>query len=334
MKRVLFALALITIVTGAYEIFGQGGPGRGGAQAPPGLEAQHERLLPLFELAGVVYTDADERTGRFVVGVLDKDIEPAVHASANALGVPFQLVDVVETEPIVQVATLQEKARPVVGGVQIRFSQYLCSLSFNAIRNGVSGFVTASHCSNTQGSTDGTVYYQPMDQVSTDLIGHETADPAFFRNGECPRGRKCRYSDASFSAADAPGTFTLGGIASTNAPNNGSLVITGQFSIGGEGSAVVGDIVNKVGRTTGWSQGRVTNTCVDTGVSGTNIVQLCQTFVSAKVGGGDSGSPVFMTSGTNATLVGTLWGGNSSGTQFVYSPISNIESELGVLTTH
>jgi hypothetical protein len=67
-------------------------------------------------------------------------------------------------------------------------------------------------------------------------------------------------------------------------------------------------------------------------VSGSNIVQLCQTFVSAGVGGGDSGSPVF--SGTSSvTLVGILWGGNSSGTQFVYSPIGNIEQELGALTT-
>jgi hypothetical protein len=94
----------------------------------------------------------------------------------------------------------------------------------------------------------------------------------------------------------------------------------------------VGQTVNKVGRTTGWTQGLVTNTCVNTGVSGSNIVQLCQTFVSAGVGGGDSGSPVFR--GTSSvTLVGILWGGNSSGTQFVYSPIANIEQELGALTT-
>jgi hypothetical protein len=45
---------------------------------------------------------------------------------------------------------------------------------------------------------------------------------------------------------------------------------------------------------------------------------------------GDSGLPVF--SGTsNVTLLGILWGG--SGSQFVYSPIANIEQELGALTT-
>jgi hypothetical protein len=90
--------------------------------------------------------------------------------------------------------------------------------------------------------------------------------------------------------------------------------------------------VNKVGRTTGWTQGKVTNKCVNVSVSGTKIVQLCQTLVSAHLGAGDSGSPVFK--GTSSiTLTGILWGGNSSGTQFVFSPISNIEKELGALTT-
>jgi hypothetical protein len=46
--------------------------------------------------------------------------------------------------------------------------------------------------------------------------------------------------------------------------------------------------------------------------------------------GGDSGSPVFRGT-SNVTLLGILWGG--SGSQFVYSPIANIEQELGALTT-
>jgi hypothetical protein len=62
-------------------------------------------------------------------------------------------------------------------------------------------------------------------------------------------------------------------------------------------------------------------------------VQLCQTFVSAKVGGGDSGSDVFQViSGTNVRAVGILWGGNTAGTQFVYSPLKNVQAELGKLT--
>ena len=83
--------------------------------------------------------------------------------------------------------------------------------------------------------------------------------------------------------------------------------------------------------------GTVTRTCVNTSVSGSDIVLLCQDFVENTVqiiNSGDSGSPVFrINAGDSVTLLGNLWGGNSSGTLFVYSPIANIERELGALTT-
>jgi hypothetical protein len=33
-------------------------------------------------------------------------------------------------------------------------------------------------------------------------------------------------------------------------------------------------------------------------------------------------------------LAGILWGGNSNGTLFVYSPLANVIQDLGPLTTH
>jgi hypothetical protein len=332
-RSVVLSLAVVALAFGAGSPFSA--PALE-AQGPPDLKAQQRRLLPLFQLAGVVFTDADETRGRLVVGVLDRSLDGLVRASLAALGVQSQSVDIVETDAIVQVATLRDKVRPVIGGLQIRFSQFLCSLGFNAVRNGVLGYVTASHCSDRQGEVDGTTYYQPLNQVPDEFIGTEIADPAFFRNG-CPRGRKCRYSDANFSDGDGGVLFTLGVIARTSGPNSGSLDITGQFTITAKGAATVGQTANKVGRTTGWTQGRVSRNCVDTGVSGTNIVLLCQDFVESTVqlvAGGDSGSPVFrIGSGSNVTILGNLWGGNSSGTLFVYSPIANLEDELGTLTT-
>jgi hypothetical protein len=308
------------------------------AQSPQALEVLHQRLLPLFELAGVVFTDADETSGRLVVGVLDRGVDGLVRGQLARLGVSSESVDLVETEPIARVATLRNKVRPVVAGLQIRFSQYLCSLAFNAWRGSTAGYVTAAHCSTNQGAVDGTQYYQPLNQVADEFIGREVADPAFFRSGAgCPVGRRCRYSDSNFSAGASAVGFTLGAIARTTGPNNGSLQIAGEFSISGEGAAIVGQTANKVGRTTGWTQGRVTRRCVNTGVSGSNIVLLCQDFVENNrqiVAGGDSGSPVFrINSSGSVTLLGNLWGGNSSGTLFVYSPIANIERELGPLTT-
>jgi hypothetical protein len=334
----LFKRSIVPSLAVAALAFATGGPFGAPAleaQGPPDLEAQHQRLLPLFQLAGVVFTDADQTRDRLVVGVLDRGVEGLVRASLAVLGVASGSVDVVETEAIVPLARLRDKVRPVVGGLQIRFSGYLCSLGFNGFRAGVEGFVTASHCSDKQGEVEGTNYYQPLNQVPDEFIGTEIADPAFFRNnGKCPRGRKCRWSDANFSDGDDRVQFTLGAIAKTN---NGSLEIAGTFTITAEGSAKVGEQVNKVGRTTGWTQGTVTSTCVNTGVSGTNIVLLCQDFVENNVqivAGGDSGSPVFrIEADTIVTLLGNLWGGNSSGTLFVYSPIARIEQELGALTT-
>lgn len=311
---------------------------------PRALDALHERLLPVFELSGVVFTDADESTGRLVVGVMSSDVQDLVRERLPALGISSQLVDFVETEPIFQVTSLRDQVRPVVGGLQIRWSNYVCTLGFPAYRQGVLGFVTNSHCSTKQGSVDGTKYYQPVNQVAAELIGTEVADPAFFKGGkDCPRGKQCRYSDSVFSRAESGVSFDLSKIAKTDGVNTGSLTIANngaaRFTITEKGTAALNTLVNKVGRTTGWTQGTVKQKCANVAVSGTNIVNLCQDLVentSAKiVEGGDSGSQVFATvSGDNVRLVGLLWGGNTSGTLFVYSPIENVERELGTLTVN
>jgi hypothetical protein len=331
-RSVIPALAAAAL---AFSTVGPFGPPVVQAQGPPDFAQQHQRMRGLFEVAGVVFTDADETTGRLVVGVLDRGVDGLIRARLPQLGVASQLVDIVETEPIFAVTTLRDKQRPVMAGVQIRFSQFVCSLGYPAFRDGVLGFVTASHCSDKQGTVDETSYYQPLNQVADEFIGTEIADPPYLRNiSGCPRGRKCRYSDANFNLG-APGVaFSLGTIARTTGVNNGSLEIAGEFSISGEGTATVGSTANKVGRTTGWTQGIVTRTCTDTGVSASNIVLLCQDFVESAsvqlVGGGDSGSPTFrIERNGSATLLGNLWGGNSSGTLFVYSRVGNVKQELG-----
>jgi hypothetical protein len=87
-------------------------------------------------------------------------------------------------------------------------------------------------------------------------------------------------------------------------------------------------VLNKVGRTTGWSQGPVSRSCVTTNGQGSRSHQRCQTCGDAAVDGGDSGSPVFrITSGDNVQLVGILWGGGTG--YYVMSPLSAIQAELG-----
>jgi len=305
------------------------------AQSPRALEVLQERLLPLFEIAGVVFTDVDESTGRMRVGVVHRDVEGLVREKLPVLGILSRLVDVVETDAIFPVTTLQDGVRPVVGGLQIRFSNYVCTLGFTATRAGVDGFVTNNHCSGKQGMVDGMNYYQPLNQVTAELIGTEIADPPYFKGNWCPRGKQCRYSDSLFARSTDGVAFDRGKIAKTTGlPNSLSLTIGGNFSFTGTDVVATGALVNKVGRTTGWTEGKVTAKCANVAVSGTNIINLCQDIVENNVkivGGGDSGSAVFaIDSGDTVKLVGLLWGGNTSGTMFVYSQIEWVQKELGL----
>src|ERR687887_94172 len=184
-------------------------------------------------LPGTVLADYDETTNRVVVGVEHAAARANVRALAARLGVPAEVLVIREMEPISLVQTLRDRVDPRIGGIQIHFGNFLCSMGFNAVDGGQASFVTASHCTNQQGGVEGTVYYQPLQSV-----------------------------------------------------------------------------VN---------------------VSGSSISQICQTIVENSVqivGGGDSGSPVYTSS--NA-LAGVLWGGNSSGTLLVFSPLKNVQDELGPL---
>ena len=296
-----------------------------------------------FAVNGTVYVDNDETTNRVHVGVANIGTTGQVRAAIARLGVPDDAVIVDQVEPIVQVASLQNIVdRPVRAGVQINFPGFLCSVGFNATSGGTKSFITASHCTTRQGGVENTPYYQPLQSVNGTVVAREVADPLYTKGAGCPGGRTCRYSDASRAAYVNGANQALGLIARTSGANNSSLEIVGSFTITADdctttlgGCLPVGTTINKVGRTTGWSAGTMTNKCVNTGVQGTRIVQLCQNFVSARVGGGDSGSDVFqVVSSTNVRLAGVLWGGSSSGTQFVYSPFANVVRELGALTTH
>ena len=289
-------------------------------------------------IQGVVFADADEARNRVRIGVEHAAAAARVRVVLARLGVPASAVNVDVTQPIRQLATLRGAVRPVVAGVQINFPGFLCSLGFNASRSGIRGFVTASHCTSTQGGVEGTPYWQPLESVRPIQIPTETVDPTYPTGGSCPAGRNCRRSDAAFAKYINGTQNTLGRIARTSSTSPTDLTIVGSWTITSDApssSFTIGLGVNKVGRTTGWSQGPVTATCVNVNVSGTNITQLCQTIVSATVAGGDSGSDVFtITSGTNVRLNGVLWGGSSDGKTFVFSPLANVKGELGALTTH
>lgn len=296
------------------------------------LSRWHDQLLPVLSTNGVVFTDLDEAHNVLRVGVENAGLETAVRAQATRAGVPAEALVVSVTEPIKPLAhTLQDYNRPVEGGLQIAFSGYYCTLGYSV---NWGSYLTNSHCTNIQGGVEYTSHYQPYDPY---YIGYEYADPYYWTGGSCPSGRRCRWSDSSLGAYDPNTWWHQGWVARTTywgTTSPGSITIDHNYPrlqvTAEQAYPTTGQYLDKIGRTTGWTYGPVTSTCVNTNVSGSDITQLCQDWVNAAVAGGDSGSPVFIWHGSNVTAAGILWGGG--GSTFVFSAISNIEYELGNLS--
>jgi len=302
----------------------------------------------VLEVPGVVFTDLDERRNRIKIGIAPGTSRKQAQALLKEKGIPTEAVLFEETQPVRFHASLRDHVRPMPGGVQVEadtgaFSYKICTMGFNVIRSGVSGFITNSHCTTTQGGSENTDFHQPNDPLFSEgnKVGDETADPEYFVGGLCPAGRRCRFSDSAFI------DYSVGrgsNIARTTGWNNGSLTISStntRLRIVGELSTWIdGSELDKIGRTTGWSFGRVNGTCQNINVADTNVTLFCQHRVNRIAGGthrmsdnGDSGSPVFRWLGTTVMLSGILWGGPDDGSSFVFSPIDQIEQELGALTT-
>ena len=294
----------------------------------------------VLDLPGAVSIDVDERANRVVVGVEKGDGVDQVKSYLARKGLSSDRVVVEVVEGVKPVVTLRDRVRPVDGGLQVAFSNYLCTLGFNAFAGNIRSYLVNSHCTLTRNGVDWTNHYQNT-VAGANFIGQEYRDPPLFN---CMVNRRCRWSDAALGAYAYGVASDLGQIARPTFWQRliGSITIDPQrpnFQIRAERPFPLrGQMLEKVGRTTGWTWGLVTSTCVDTNVLNTNITMLCQDHVSGGSDFGDSGAPVFRwgygseTFGNNVELFGVLWGGNS--TSFVFSAMWNIEHELGPLLTN
>jgi hypothetical protein len=296
----------------------------------------------VFTIPGVIVTDIQEAQNRLYVGVETLEIAGAVEAMLAQLGIPREAVIIEETAPEVPLTSLQTRHRPLVGGLQINFGSFLCTFGFNATRSGVRGGVTNSHCTNIQGGVEGTVYHQHTASGTVNRIGMETVDPPYFTGGTCPAPsppNQCRYSDSSFMQIPHPsGPYVTADRGYIARPALGALAWNGvdRFRIVSElsGNSLVGEIVTKVGRSSGRTQGDVFASCANVGQTGTNNIILCQDRANYSAIAGDSGSPVFKILDSprpnDVKLYGINWGSTT------YSPIGNVQgfaggTELGVL---
>ena len=194
-------------------------------------------------------------------------------------------------------------------------------------------FLTNSHCTSQFGVIDGTIFGQP---TIVRRVGAEIYDaPLFSGRGGCPTGRQCKHTDAAVIKYDAGISVRFAGIAKTS---SGLTLGSPAYTINGDAGAnsqFVGDIVHKVGRTTGHTSGPITNLCIDVPqyelVGGTVVdtyrTMLCQVQANFNSGSGDSGSPIYVpSSGSNVSYSGIMWGGN--GTTSTYSDLFWLVAEI------
>ncbi|KFE71958.1 hypothetical protein [Hyalangium minutum] len=291
------------------------------------LKALQERITPdVLSQAGVVLTDVDEKSNRVAIGVERAEVKPSLEKAIERLGVARDAIDIVEVGPIFP-TNVQGGWRPITGGLQIETPGSYCTLGFAALQGGTLGFVTNSHCTQTQGGVEYTPAYQA---VYPNHAGTEITDPSYTSGGSCPAGRICRYSDSAFFSASTsvsplvamtPGAFNLGISSWLEVP--GKVLYPSQ-----------GQIVYKTGRTSGTTSGSIQWACATVNSGSTPHTYFCNYIAtSSQQNGapGDSGSPVYFLSGNTAQLTGLMWGAGSDPWNFAFAPLGSIQNELGVV---
>ncbi len=243
--------------------------------------------------------------------------------------------------------TLRDFIRPLRGGLQLQghnpflSTLWVCTFGFNATLDGVDMWLINSHCTSQFSSTSTTDFYQSILGGPGTLVGSEFRDYSGVGN--------TRYSDAAL-VLKSPQTAKLGHILITNGwasgwPQEASVTLIPDGSgnyvdlrIIDEYSDVIPNvIINRVGRTAGWTLGALDNPCV----SVSNIAPPmdgwtlhCQIRSTLYSGSGDSGSPVFQfyddSDPDDITIIlnGIHWGRNNSQQRSFHSRMDGIRSDL------
>ena len=294
----------------------------------------------LFGVPGLTSLSISVTDNRITFGVESAAAEQLVLEGLGRIGIPPGAV-LIQAEPHVELLSIRDKIRPVRGGTEI--SPGNCTIGFNVQWDTLRAFVTAAHCAYPVVGNDGDIFYQ--DTIGPGKrVGAEYLNPSYYAclpTGQSVQSNYCLDADVALVLYDDTVDWSYGHIARTmgSGQYSGSTAIDPQQSrwwITQEAlpnQMLVGDTVHKLGYTTGWTFGAITNACKDVSAAQPSPFILywliCQHEVDAGAAGGDSGSPVFQVLGAGKIAIGgVLWGGTSEGPIY-YSSISRIEDALG-----
>lgn len=316
------------------------------------------RTLNPFAQSGVNYVDIDEKLNRVVIGVDAPRDSVAMLAHASRQGVAASEIVVRIMRRPIPSTELWDYIRPLQGGIAITtrdgFGNFVGS-SIGVIArfpgDGSRYAVTCSHCTpQLFGMPNPSELFQPDWTLPDSLVGVEAVDPSpSFGPPNCDPYTVCRQSDAAlFYLYNSSNPFTIAHttwVSVTPGAKGSTTLATPSFDVTGVvpySNLLVGQGLNHVGRTTGWSAGSITNTCVDRNESG--VVVRCNMIMQATAGQGDSGSPVFQwyggSTGWSANAAGIVWAcesidwvdnlGRAICSRFAFSPWQQVVRDLGL----
>lgn len=303
----------------------------------------------------VRYIDTDERLNRIVIAVENEKLAESLLSSIYAMRIPLEAVVIKEELPIAQ--ALRTTRRPLGNALEIRSDAgFTCTMGIQVrywyASHWVNGFLTNAHCTANRHVVTGTNFFQIWDYVGTELVKART-DPSASYPG-CGVSVNCYHVDGVFVPYPA-GVQSQGQIfrtaywnpacttSSADCPVDGSnprfeLLGASRFQFSGQ-------IVHKVGRSTGWTDGVVEASCVDVPIEIGNpgyAINLCQNRIVKRPGApatpiampGDSGSPVFQIDYDPAPVIaGMLWGTQGPDVWW-HSPWGNIQGARGFVNIY
>ncbi|MGK7370371.1 MAG: hypothetical protein ACNS64_09165 [Candidatus Halalkalibacterium sp. M3_1C_030] len=324
----------------------------------------------IFEVPDVQTLDVGDSSNRLEIGIKGTEEEPLSDAIKQSvvqklvkLGIPEEAI-VLEKVGAIQdyTHTLRSDFDPNIGGSRVQ-AQGIggCTLgvSVEYLDGGTwhLGFLTASHCVPPRHQMNGTAVYQPYNPTHPNYssgmyVGDEVYN-AVLSNTDCrDGGNPCYWADVAIIDYDS-GNSAVGNIGRTPLWGNTYAIDQSnpRFYVDDvytdyQHIEFLGERVNKVGQRTGWTDGDVSDICIDL-VPNDGVLNRCQVGVEEPPGApnyllayfGDSGSPVFRLTGETAgdgsdyvEILGILWGGETQGSthHFYYSQLWTINAHGGL----
>jgi len=311
------------------------------------LRESYRALMSTVSLKRFVSVDLNEAIGRVVVTTADEQEAARIRTEIIRRVPDSELsIDVVVGRPLelTQGVSLNARYRPVIGGIVGRGGG---TITVVGIYNGQARLLTVSHATSTAFGPDAS-QLQPFQQPFGvwPWWGTEYQDLPTYRcgpwvnRGDCRRADLAAFDMNGIDVSESELPFLIGVIARPPswvqglADVPGSLTATGTMQVAATKLwAVEGEVVEKVGRTNGWTVGVVTKTCDTANYSfqDRDVRVVCSDQATINSDPGDSGAPVFQRLDSDANqivMLGITTGRPGPGARGIYSSLNQMRQEM------